>query len=73
MQTPLEKAHEIMNEKPKPIFLTVQEVAEQLRVSYMTIYRLIEEKKLPATRVSKRALRIEKADLDKFLEGQSTL
>lgn len=47
------------------------EVAEELRVSTMTVYRLIKSEQLPATRVGK-SLRIREADVDRFLEGRFT-
>ena len=34
-------------------FLTVAEVADELRVSTMTVYRLIKAQELPATRVGR--------------------
>lgn len=52
-------------------FLTVAEVAQELRVSTMTVYRLIKSEQLPATRVGK-SLRIREADVDRFLEGRFT-
>ncbi|MEO6989486.1 MAG: helix-turn-helix domain-containing protein [Aquihabitans sp.] len=52
-------------------FLTVAEVAGELRVSTMTVYRLIKAEQLPATRVGK-SLRIREADVDRFLEGRFT-
>lgn len=52
-------------------FLTVAEVAEELRVSTMTVYRLIKAEELPATRVGK-SLRIRTADVERFLEGRYT-
>ena len=46
--------------------LTVAEVAEVLRVSNMTVYRLIKAGDLPALRVGKN-YRIREADLGTFL------
>ena len=51
---------------PGPL-LTVAEVAEVLRVSNMTVYRLIKAGDLPALRVGKN-YRIREADLTTFLE-----
>ena len=48
-------------------FLTVAEVAEILRVSNMTVYRLINAGQLPAVRVGK-SYRLTEADVDRFLE-----
>lgn len=52
-------------------FLTVAEVAEELRVSSMTVYRLIKSEQLPATRVGK-SLRIRVDDVERFLAGRYT-
>jgi excisionase family DNA binding protein len=46
--------------------LTVAEVADVLRVSNMTVYRLIKAGQLPALRVGKN-YRIRSRDLDEFL------
>ena len=48
--------------------LTVAEVAETLRVSNMTVYRLIKSGELTAIRVGKN-YRIRTADLDDYLSG----
>jgi excisionase family DNA binding protein len=47
-------------------FLTVAEVAGQLRVSTMTVYRLIRSGELPAARIG-RSYRLRPADVDSFL------
>lgn len=49
--------------------LTVAEVAEMLRVSTMTVYRLIRTGELPAVRVG-RNYRVRRAELDSYLEQQ---
>ncbi len=49
--------------------LTVAEVADLLRVSTMTVYRLIRSGDLPAVRVG-RNYRVRRADLDEYLEQQ---
>lgn len=49
--------------------LTVAEVADMLRVSTMTVYRLIRTGELPAVRVG-RSYRVKRADLDEYLEAQ---
>ncbi len=48
--------------------LTVAEVADLLRVSNMTVYRLIKGGQIGAIRVGKN-YRIPQADLDDYLEG----
>lgn len=49
--------------------LTAGEVADQLRVSTMTIYRLIRRGELPAVRVG-RNYRVRSRDLEAFLDAQ---
>ena len=56
----------------EPIFfdrgrgLTVGEIAIDLRVSPMTVYRLVNTGELPATRVG-RSTRVARVDLDTYL------
>jgi excisionase family DNA binding protein len=52
-------------------FVTVAEVAAQLRVSNMTVYRLIQNGELPSVRVG-RSYRIREDDVDRFLSKQYT-
>ena len=47
-------------------FLTVAEVADTLRVSTMTVYRLIKAGDLPAVRVGK-SYRLTEEDVDRYL------
>lgn len=49
--------------------LTAAEVADALRVSTMTVYRLIRSGDLPAVRVG-RNYRVRAHDLDAYLTGQ---
>jgi excisionase family DNA binding protein len=49
--------------------LTANEVADLLRVSTMTVYRLIRAGELPAVRVG-RNYRVRSGDLDRYLEAQ---
>jgi len=51
-----------------PRFLTALEVAERMRVSKMTVYRLIRSGKLPAVRVGK-SFRVREEDVDKYLDS----
>lgn len=46
--------------------LTVNEVAKILRVSNMTVYRLVKSKQLPAIRVGKN-YRIKESEVEKYL------
>jgi excisionase family DNA binding protein len=48
-------------------FLTVAEVARALRVSNMTVYRLVNSGRLPAVRVG-RGYRIREEDVRRYLE-----
>lgn len=50
----------------RPRFLTVAEVASMLRVSTMTVYRLIKAGQLPAARVGK-SYRVKEEDVDRYL------
>jgi excisionase family DNA binding protein len=52
-------------------FVTVAEVASQLRVSNMTVYRLVQAGQLAAVRVG-RSYRIREEDVDKYLASQYT-
>jgi excisionase family DNA binding protein len=52
------------------MLLTVREVADSMRVSTMTVYRLIRSGALPAIRVGKH-FRIRARDLDFFLDAQT--
>lgn len=49
--------------------LTAGEVADLLRVSTMTVYRLIRAGELPAVRVG-RSYRVRQGDLDAYLQSQ---
>ena len=50
-------------------FLTPAEVAEQLRVSSMTVYRLIKSGELRAARIGK-SYRIREEDVDAYLAAR---
>ena len=52
-------------------FLTVAEVATLMRVSTMTVYRLIKAGELAATRVGK-SYRIDETDVDHYLARRYT-
>jgi excisionase family DNA binding protein len=60
---------------PQPLsrarFLTVSEVADLLRVSSMTIYRLIKDGEMPAVRVGK-SYRLREEDIDAYLTKRYT-
>jgi excisionase family DNA binding protein len=52
-------------------FVTVGEVAGMLRVSNMTVYRLVQSGQLPAVRIG-RSYRIRQEDVDRYLGAQFT-
>jgi excisionase family DNA binding protein len=60
-----------MDQSPNPRFLTVAEVAVTLRVSNMTVYRLINTGSLAAIRIGK-SFRIREDDLNRYLTDQYT-
>ena len=51
--------------------LTVSEVAATMRVSNMTVYRLIQAGEIPAVRVGK-SYRLREDDIDKYLADRYT-
>ena len=62
-----------MTESPQATsaFVTVGEVARQLRVSNMTVYRLINAGDLPAVRIG-RSYRLRADDVDAYLAARYT-
>ncbi len=60
---------------PEPFFearfVTVNEVADLLRVSRMTVYRLIKQGDLPAVRVG-RGFRVREDEVHRYLNGRYT-
>lgn len=53
-----------------PIFLTVEEAAQLLRVNQWTIYRLLKKKQLPGARKIGRAWRFHRDTLMQWMEGE---
>jgi excisionase family DNA binding protein len=53
------------------LFLTVKEVASDLKLNALTIYQYVKTGKLKAVKFG-RNYRIEKKDLDKFVESNKT-
>ncbi len=51
--------------------LTPREVADELQLNLLTIYRYIKSKKILAIRFG-RSYRVDKKDLDKFIESNKT-
>jgi excisionase family DNA binding protein len=62
MSQPIENASRLV---------TVAEVAAALRVSTMTVYRLINAGELPAARIG-RSFRVRAEDLDRYLDDRFT-
>lgn len=60
-----------MDDSSSAWFLTVTEVAATLRVSNMTVYRLINTGELPAIRIGK-SFRIREDDLTRYLAERYT-
>lgn len=52
-------------------YLTVREVSDQLRLSRMTVYRLMESGEMPSLRVG-RNLRIPAEDLKEYISSNTT-
>lgn len=59
------------NPDAQPRFMTVAEVAQLMRVSTMTVYRLIKAGDLPAVRVGK-SYRLRADDVDRYLSNRYT-
>lgn len=49
-------------------FLTASEAAERMRVSKMTVYRLIKAGKIPAVQIGK-AYRVREDELERYLDA----
>lgn len=61
-----------MSTQPRPVvsdpLLTIPQVAQILRCSYMTAYRLIQDRRIPAFRLTRR-FRILSSDLAAFISN----
>ena len=55
-----------MSEQGSETYLTVKEIAAQFRVSEMSIYRLIEKKKLQSVKIGNQ-IRVSQSALDEYL------
>ena len=60
------------SEQPRARFLTVAEVAEVMRVSKMTVYRLLHSGELPGVRVG-RSFRVPQEALEAYLRSSATV
>lgn len=54
------------------IYLTLEEVAEEIRVSTDTVTRWIKSGELVGYRLGRNAYRIKRTDLDAFMEARKT-
>ncbi|MDN5746265.1 MAG: helix-turn-helix domain-containing protein [Nocardioidaceae bacterium] len=59
--------HERTESRPDPKFLTIAEVAAMMRVSKMTVYRLVHNEELPAVRVG-RSFRVTEEAVNAYLQ-----
>ncbi|MDY5786030.1 MULTISPECIES: helix-turn-helix domain-containing protein [unclassified Corynebacterium] len=57
-----------MSQEDKGKFLTVAEVADIMRVSKMTVYRLVHSGELPAVRVG-RSFRVNEKAVNEYLDS----
>ena len=62
-QAPETRAHE----EPGKVWLTVPEVAEELRIPRTRCYELIQRGELPAVRIGERSIRVNRVELERFL------
>jgi excisionase family DNA binding protein len=53
-------------------FLALKDIAEKLKVSYLTVYRWVQSNKLPSYKLEKQH-RVSKEDFDKFLAARKKL
>jgi excisionase family DNA binding protein len=53
------------------MLMTIKEIAEKFRVSKMTVYRLVHEGEVAATRIG-RSYRVDDRDVDAYLKRQRT-
>ena len=67
----IESSPEIITMSSKGNLLTPQEVADELQLNLLTIYRYIKSKKILAIRLG-RTYRIQKNDLEAFIESNKT-
>jgi excisionase family DNA binding protein len=53
--------------EPGKVWLTVPEVANELRIPRSRCYELIQRGELPAIRIGERSIRVNRAELERFL------
>ena len=54
-------------ERQEHIWLTVPEAARELRIPRTRCYELIQRGELPAVRIGERSIRVNRAELERFL------
>jgi len=57
-----------MSAETSPLLLAYSEVARLLGVSERTVWSMVNQGDLPAVRLSKSVVRIDRRDLDQFIE-----
>lgn len=57
-----------METKPRE-WMTVPEVAEELHIPRSRAYELVAQGELPAVRIGERSIRVNRAELERFLLG----
>ena len=63
MQAPKTRAHD----ESGKIWLTGPEAAEELRIPRTRCYELIQRGELPAVRIGERSIRVNRAEMERFL------
>jgi excisionase family DNA binding protein len=60
------------NQKPELKFYTVKEVASHMRVSKMTVYRLLNSNELPSVRVGN-SFRVPEIAVERYIKKNTTV
>jgi len=55
------------HEEPGKVWLTVPEAATELRIPRTRCYELIQRGELPAVRIGERSIRVNRAEMERFL------
>lgn len=61
-----------IQEEKKARLMTIKEVARELRLSPMTVHRLIADGKLPVVRVTQKRFCIERIEVEAYLESRKS-
>jgi excisionase family DNA binding protein len=65
----LQRLIDIAAERSEPHWVTVEQVATDLDVSKMTVYRWVQEGRLPAAKLGGKTIRIRSTDVDALVQG----